>query len=239
MKLMLDERVKHRLIGFAVIISLAAIFAPAIMKKSNQRFDKEIGMRVELPPKPELPKVAVADQKQLFKTVKIAHVQLPQATSAQESSQLAAIEHKIPLEAIAKEVDNNFLAPIPAVKKAEVAQSESETKAKTVDKTSLLSKKPAVIASKVIERKPILLALNQEIYSVQLASFARRENAQVLVNRLRAKGYTGKIVKISGKNGDQFKVYVGRSNKKEQALKLKNQLAAAMRLSGFVVSGVG
>lgn len=32
MTLVIDERIKHRLIGLAVIISLGAIFAPAIMK---------------------------------------------------------------------------------------------------------------------------------------------------------------------------------------------------------------
>lgn len=32
MKLIMDEKVKHRLIGLAVIISLGAIFAPALIK---------------------------------------------------------------------------------------------------------------------------------------------------------------------------------------------------------------
>jgi DedD protein len=230
MKFVFDERVKHRMIGLAVIISLAAIFAPAIMKKSNQRFDKEIGMGIQLPPKPILPKVAVTDHEKLFKTVKVAHVDLPAASSRQEPIQLAKIEHKIPLEAIANEVEKNFVAPIPVVEKVAVAKIVPVVIAKQT---------PVSVAKAVIIKKPLIVALNQEIFSVQLASFARIENAQVLVNRLRSKGYTGKIVKVLSKNGNQFKVYVGKSSNKEQALKLKNQLAEALQLRGFVVSGVG
>lgn len=238
MKFVLDERVKHRLIGFAVILSLAAIFAPAVMKKSSQRFDKEIGMRIELPPKPVLPKIVVTDQEKLFKSVKVAHVKLPAAPSGQEPQQLAQIENRIPLEAIAAEADKDFVAPIPAIEKVKTVKAESPVKP-LVEAQPLLLAKTATTPSKAVLKKPLLIALNQEIYSVQLASFARRENAQVLVNRLQKKGFTGKIVKVSSKNGPQFKVFVGKSNKKEQALKLKNQLATALQLHGFVVSGVG
>ena len=54
MKLITDERVKHRLVGLAVILSIAAIFAPAIMKKSSQRFDENVSMSLELPARPKM-----------------------------------------------------------------------------------------------------------------------------------------------------------------------------------------
>ena len=34
MKLVLDERIKHRLVGIAVILSIGIIFTPALFKKS-------------------------------------------------------------------------------------------------------------------------------------------------------------------------------------------------------------
>ena len=37
MKLMMDERVKHRLTGVVVLVSIAVIFVPAMIKKSNKR----------------------------------------------------------------------------------------------------------------------------------------------------------------------------------------------------------
>jgi DedD protein len=227
MKLVLDERVKHRMIGLAVIVSLAAIFAPAIMKKSNQRLDKEIGMHLQLPPKPIIPQVAVVDKEKLFKTIKVAHVQLP---SKNEPIQVAKLNNKIPLEAIANDIENNFVAPIPPLEKVKVASLESNKPTVLVVKEPIKSQiKPAV-------KKTVVVASNQQMYSVQLASFAHRKNAQILVNQLRSKGYYGKI---THKQGDQFKVLVGKSNKKEKALKLKNQLAIAIQLRGFIVSEVG
>ena len=37
MKFVMDERIKHRLTGLVVILSIAAIFLPEQVKKSNQR----------------------------------------------------------------------------------------------------------------------------------------------------------------------------------------------------------
>ena len=67
MKLVLDERLKHRLVGFAVIISIAAIFAPAMIKKSNQRFETKHFASIRLPQKPMLPDVSPPEKQVLFK----------------------------------------------------------------------------------------------------------------------------------------------------------------------------
>ena len=70
MKLVMDEKLKHRLIGLAVIISLGAIFAPAMMKKSSQRLESNFSVNVKLPPKPLAPDVVMTDEKEMFKTIK-------------------------------------------------------------------------------------------------------------------------------------------------------------------------
>ncbi len=78
MKLVLDEKLKHRLIGVAVIISLGAIFAPALIKKSNLRNEGNFTVNVQLPPKPVAPNIVINDEQEVFKTIKIAKVTLPQ-----------------------------------------------------------------------------------------------------------------------------------------------------------------
>ena len=88
MKLVIDEKLKHRLIGMAVIISLGAIFAPAMMKKSSQTMDTNYSVRVKLPVKPEEPSIAIADGKEVFKTIKLARVNVPPVS---EESQLPGI----------------------------------------------------------------------------------------------------------------------------------------------------
>ncbi len=110
MKLVIDERFKHRLIGLAVILSIAAIFAPAIMKKSNQNIDGNVNVSVELPPKPAQPDVAMVEKKEMFETTKVAHVEIPDATEEQQ--------------------------PLPTLTKAEPLSQKSELNPQT-DKLSL------------------------------------------------------------------------------------------------------
>ena len=78
MKLVMDERLKHRLVGLLVIISLSAIFVPGIVKKSNQRFDSVNAqvVSVRLPDKPPVLAVTVPDHKALFKRAQVAHVDI-------------------------------------------------------------------------------------------------------------------------------------------------------------------
>lgn len=77
MKLEMDERLKHRLVGLAVILSLGVIFVPAMIKKSNQRFHESLNVSVELPPKPALPKVILLNEQAMFKAVEAEEVKLP------------------------------------------------------------------------------------------------------------------------------------------------------------------
>ncbi len=239
MKIVLDERLKHRLIGLAVIISLAAIFAPAIMKKSAQHMDRDVGLRMQLPAKPLVPDVAVTEQKEVFKSVKVAYVKLPELKVPKQIEQvetrLAKIE--MPAQALNTELVNIeapvVKAPLAVIPKALVPEKKLIRPALKVAKSpeKRLPPKPVPVS--------LVLANNESIYSVQLASFTRRENAMVLVNRLKSKGYVARVDKITGKQGDQYKVYVGKSKEREQALKLKNQLAAGMQLYGFIVTGAG
>lgn len=79
MKLVIDEKLKHRLVGVAVVLSLGAIFLPAMMKKSSQRLENNFSVKVQLPPKPTTPDVAITDEKEMFKTIKIAKIEIPPA----------------------------------------------------------------------------------------------------------------------------------------------------------------
>lgn len=108
MKLVIDERVKHRLIGLAVILSIAAIFAPAIMKKSNQRIDGNMSVSVELPPKPLQPDVAMTEKNAMFENVKVAHVELPEVAEEQPAPALAKAE---PLSQV-KEINYRTVEPV-------------------------------------------------------------------------------------------------------------------------------
>lgn len=90
MKLVLDDKAKHRLVGIAVLLSIIVVFAPAVLKKSQQRFEETVSVSVRLPPKPVLPKVAVTQPKALFQATKVASVNIPKVDKTAAAIQVLA-----------------------------------------------------------------------------------------------------------------------------------------------------
>ena len=210
MKIEMSERLKHRLTGLVVVISIAIIFLPAMMKKSNRRFEETVHVAVKLPHKPQVASVSVPGKKVLFDSVKVAHVEIPPFPKAPEK--IASAE---PIKLVAPALASQLAKlEIPPVK---------------------LRKKPLVLPSAKIS-KIISMHLNNDRYGVQLASFSQQINAQQLVNRLRQHGYTANYTPIQGKKGRAiYKVVVGSLAQKEAALILQKKLAANLKLSGFIV----
>ncbi len=197
MKLVIDEQLKHRLIGLAVIISLGAIFAPAMMKKSTQNTESNYNVRVSLPPEPSAPNVAIADEQEVFQTINIAKVTIPEVSAESQLPQLARaeelhadVEAVHETAAIQKPHIDDAIAPVEialnnttknSIKHAQIATNKPapvSVAARKVTKTSVKKapvtvaraniKQPAQIA-KVINQK----ASRREMYAVQLASFSK------------------------------------------------------------------
>lgn len=255
MKLVLDEKLKHRLIGLAVVISLGAIFAPAVMKKSSQHSDGNFSVNVKLPPKPVAPNVSATDEQDMFKTIKVARVnvadvpadkQLPELVKAEsiKSNQVIDSAAKSVTAQAApnsqKDVVNVALAESVKATKAGADKAITIAANQVNSKTAALAVKPKVVAqaAKTVKNvRPIAAAkakpaLKQNVYALQLASFAKITNAQALVTRLNSKGYKATYAKQNG----IYKVYAGHSPRKNEVLKLKSQLASSMQLNGFVVT---
>ncbi|MCP0913300.1 MULTISPECIES: SPOR domain-containing protein [Legionella] len=212
MKFALDERLKHRLIGAVVIISVAAVFLPALMKQSNYRFDDKVSVSIRLPEKPTAPKVAVPDEHAMFQSVKVAHVDISNASEIARIPQTAKAE---PLS----------IVPAASNRTPALAKADSFTKPAIAQ----VAKKPALLP---VAKKEVVL---KGVYGVQIASFTQKSNAQSLVERLRSKGYKASYSKFAGKNGDFYKVIVGQMKQKDEAINLQKQLAESMRLNGFIV----
>ncbi|KTC78282.1 Sporulation domain-containing protein [Legionella brunensis] len=247
MKLVMDERVKHRLIGLAVILSIAAIFAPAVIKKSNQRIDDNVSVSVQLPPKPTPPKVAMPEEKEMFETVKVAHVEIPDVPEDIANSTLAKAESLSQLndvkQAIEPMVAKAKIEPSRVVKQKPAMITAATTKATTtkVATKKAPSVKPKIVASikkpTTIAKKPTAnMATGKGRYAVQLATFSKRQNADSLVSRLRAKGYKASYNKVNTAQGTVYKVIVGQGHPKEQAQRLQQQLASVMQIKGFIVT---
>ncbi|MFJ1267352.1 SPOR domain-containing protein [Legionella lytica] len=266
MKLVMDEKLKHRIVGVSVVLSLGAIFLPAMMKKSSQRLDSNLSVNVQLPPKPVAPNVAVTDEEQMFKTIKIAKVNIKSAASQKADKEdfngaapvdeepsmpvakvepaPAAIEKPIELalnNAVQTTVHREVKAVQAKVEKPTV-KSVSVVKPVQVAAQQVIKRKVDVVKSKILVQPVVAQvaakrpAVKRDIYAVQLASFSKLANAEALVHKLQGKGYKASYARIAGRNGTIYKVYVGHSPIRDNVVKLKTQLASAMQLNGFVVN---
>jgi DedD protein len=251
MKLVMDEKLKHRLIGLAVIISLGAIFAPAAMKKSSQHLENNFSVNVKLPPKPIAPDVVMTDEKELFKTIKVAKVTIPQVSGDRQLTELvkaepvksdsintnrtqetAKVEQDV--KSKATQVTLNKAASITAKKTMKVAAVQTMKRPTTIALKQKVVKKPVKV--RVAAKAQSTPIISKNVYAVQVASFSQLTNAQVLVNRLHSKGYKANFIKVPSRQGSVYKVYAGHSPRKLDVMKLKSQLASAMQINGFVVN---
>jgi DedD protein len=236
MKLVMNEKLKHRLVGVSVILSLGAIFLPAMMKKSSQRLEHNFSVNVQLPPKPTAPNVAVTDEEQLFKTIKVARVVDITPSKAEKTANANKdLIASAAVKAVGTSVAQLDSAPDSQVMPLEMALNEAT-------KTAAKKEIAVVAAKKAVTRKPLIAqvikkpVVRKDIYALQLASFSKLANAQALVSKLQAKGHKASYKRIASKNGPVYKVYVGHSPDKNNVIKLRAQLASAMQLNGFVVN---
>ena len=205
MKFVMSERVKHRLTGIVVIISVAVIFLPAMMKNSSLHFDENIRASLKLPPKPLQPKVVIPKQTAMLKTVKVAHVKLP-----------AVINESHP--AIIAKAESLSKSPPSVLVKVEMPL------------TSVIAS--AVIPATSVATAEAGL---KNGYGIQLASFTQQSNAEYLVARLRKQGYVANYNIYKGKKGQFYQVVAGMVSKKDDAINLQKKLATNMQLNGYII----
>ncbi len=205
MKWFTDDKIKHRIIGLAVLLSIALVFVPAMVKKSNQRLDEKMNLSVRMPPKPVITQVVAAKPKELFKATTVAHVVLPQVVENKSAVKIARAES----------LSGQTMATRTVLQKAPVIANNPKKMNKSV---------PNLASVKV----PLIV--KRDMFSVQLASFARQDNALSLIQQLYKKGFKASY----DKRGSQYRVLVGQLQL-DQAKNLQKKLANATQLNGFLV----
>lgn len=217
MKLLQNERQKHYLVGILVIFSIGIVFLPSFLKKANNHFEDNINISIRLPAKPEMPRVTVPEEKKIFQSVKVAHVDLS------SESQIPVAFKTVKAEAISK-------------KRAEQTRTKVATAEKTRNSVKQVPEKPSATTQSQVAVNPRKAApVKNTVYAVQLASFIQKNNAKSLVSRLRKQGYTAYYNADTGKKSTYYKVYVGHIADKSAATTLQQQLADRMHLNGLVI----
>ena len=211
MKLMMNERIKHRLTGIVVIVSMAIVFLPAMMKKSNHHFEDSMAISLKLPAKPMQPKVVIPKQTVMLKSVKVAHVEIPKMEIEPRPSIIAKAES---LSQRPKSVLVKVEMPLKSVITAAVIPSKAPASEKTVATAVAAIKKG---------------------YGVQLASFVQEENAKALVARLHKQGYEATYTLFKTKKGSFYQVVAGMSSKRDDVLTLQKKIATNLQLKGYII----
>lgn len=271
MKLTMDERVKQRMVGIAVILSIFAIFLPVIFKKSSQPFDGLSRIAVRMPAKPEISAIKAPDKQAMFARVKKADVEVKTlATTKQlnnpEPIALAKKEDSIkPVEIDIARAEKAINVPFKiAIDQQNTSYVTNNTKEKpavvdTPKSTKFEEKKLPKVSihavniqdNKIIiskkHKNDILMTKQSKtkniinkptLYSVQVASFAKLQNATAMVLRLKARGYDVHYKSTKHAQGKiSYQIIVGQSKTLEEVHNLQQKLANQMQLNGFVVIG--
>jgi DedD protein len=212
-----DEKIKHRIVGLAVLLSIVIVVLPAMIKKSNQRLDQNMNLSIQVPPKPSFPDVAAVKPTILFKSVKVAHIVIAPVAENKNDNKIA------PAASLSgKTMASRSLlqkAPILAKNTNHATVSHPKEIAANVKQTKLEPR-----STKIIEQK-------SGVFSVQLASFSQQVNAQSLVQSLNRKGFHASY----DKQGNLYRVLVGQLSQLEQAKTLQKQLISQTQMTGFIV----
>lgn len=181
----MDDKVKHRIVGIVVIAAFLVILVPALIKnvvwnkenQMNQVYEQQATQVAARPASSE-----INETPQSFETSQIAQVSLdhPNEIESDESMQIVPASTKIE-ESVSPPAPQP--APMPAPKPNPKPISEPTPKPA-----------PAPVVEKVVKpvAAPVVTASSGQKavnYCLQLGTFANPTNAQLLVDRLHAKGF--------------------------------------------------
>lgn len=242
---------RKQMTGLLVIIAIMAIFLPSIMKKSNHRLEESMRVSMSLPKKPLQPEITIPDERSLFSNAQqslqspnmrtepiknedlaLADVE-PLAKSEQHLKTKEIFKAEPFLKPRAEKIQADDRIELSLIPKIELPlKLIEESNQKTV--ASLELKKPEAPAVLRKEIKPIKLA-KHKVFTVQLGSFSKEQNAKILVARLKTQGYRANYSKFNLKQGPLFKVFVGELNERVAAIHLQRKLASNTQLQGMIV----
>lgn len=245
MKMVLDERLKHRLVGLAVVLSLGAIFVPAIVKQSGSRFDDRKSMAIAIPAKPVAPQVKASNEPALFKRMTVAHVTLPSVQP--ELKPVATLARAEPLSQMNDAPKPVAVEPVRETVTVAETQPAIAPQPSRIPPTPVMSAKPVTVSVAAKKQPPpprVTVAqkpqkIVQKGFAVQLGMFTQQRNATALVARLKSKGYKAWMVKVNNKNGTAYRVLAGQTQQRQDAQRLQQRLAVSERVSGYIVASNG
>ncbi len=207
-----DSRLKQRLVGAVVLVSLAVIFIP-MMLGDKGGFDRLITSS-NIPPKPEEGR-------------RVVEIPLHEVPPRPEKKPVTTVV----VDEYTKELPENFVPAEP--------DESRKADAKPAKKTTPSSGSKPVAKPPVVEKIPAKPTKNMVVeqtqsWVVQMGSFSERANAMVLRDRIRKKKYSAYVEAVATKKGTIYRVRVGPERTRAKAEALQAKLRKVFNLNGMV-----
>ena len=203
----MDEKLKQRLVGAAVLIALAVIFLPMLFDHPETE-GGGTAPSTRVPPEPDF------TRSMEVKTLDLPPPPPVPVTPDTEPGVSAAAQATPAGSAMSKSAEPKKVEP----KKAEPKKAE-----------------PKKAEPGPAEPKPVAAGHRSAGWVVQVASFARRANALALQSRLRRAGFTTYIEPVDKGGRRHYRVRVGPEIKRPAAVRLQQRIADRLHLKGIVV----
>lgn len=237
MKFVVDEKLKHRLVGAAVLLSVVGAFFPFVFKSNDSTIDDGVNVSVQLPPKPALDS---DNHSGTFTTSEVAHVALatepvtetdvlPESQVSDSIETLPVVKltpntpPKMKVEAKVEPVSDNQVAPssLPSINdRASIAT----VPAKPTQKTKVLQKKSLLVS------KPLQQKTKAKSVIVQQAKATKSINHKSVVAKKTSVKVVAKPLMLP--RGAYFTVQVANLTKQSNV----NALVQKLRTKGFTPS---
>ena len=226
----MEQRLKQRLVGAIVLVSLAVVFVP-ILFDSPRELDEGYSATpiAGIPERPRVESDAPA-------RITIEAPETPRLDAEAERERQAA-------DANAADRRASTEASAPAAGASGQSASARPSDASSARSEPAAAEPDAASAKKQAAGAPAAAggssAAASNGWMVQLGSFRMAENARALRRRLQAKGYPASVEPGPSAQGEVFRVFVGPMPRRKQAEDSAARLRREMALQGIVVSRSG
>jgi DedD protein len=211
----MDQKLKQRLLGTAVLVSLVVIFLPMLFTEEIEEIDEQEWAIPDAPkqfdnnilPLPTEPLEIEASPGE------------PEATTSPKTGTSTLELRETAPEPDKQAQPQSQATPVePAVTASPKANAEERGKATPARPKSTTGKKSPLSA-----------------WIIQVGSFSRKKNALAFRNKLRAAGFTAFIEPLSAQSGTMYRVRVGPELDKKRAAAKLAQLKKQFKLRGIIV----
>lgn len=210
----MEENLKQRLVGAAVLVALAVIFLPAVFDKDER---VAINTTSLIPPAPSIEPVIIP------RPTKPETINIP---PAQELFQPELVEEKVEKDVESKPLDTTEVEKKVA---KSIAKPESTLVVKPIPK-------PVAIKAKPVVSKPALNSSGVPAgWVVQVASFKSVKTAETFTEKLLKADYKAYYKSVETTKGEYIRVFIGPYINEQQAIDDKRAIDKVYKVSSRVL----